>query len=352
MKISIGMNLTSGPWGGANRWGQAMKAYLEQNRCTVRFDCRDDDIDIIVLTEPRPSMTSSAYTHMDVQDYLRYRNPNAIVVHRINECDERKGTFNVNNILETANACADHTVFISGWLKELFSTGKKIGKRQSVIRNGADREVFFPGHALERQESHSVGIVTHHWGSDWNKGFDIYQRLDSMLDWDKYRDRIHFTYVGNLPKKFKFRSARHIPPLVGVELANRLRESDVYLTASINEPAGMHHVEGANCGLPLLFINSGGIPEYCQSYGVMYEQEGFERGLDQMLREYPKWRERILQYPYSSEYMCAQYYELFKKLISEREKILAERRVIKKEYPSLGYIGYLGRELGRTLKLR
>ena len=90
MKISIGMNLTSGPWGGANRWGQAMKAYLEQNRCTVRFDCRDDDIDIIVLTEPRPSMTSSAYTHMDVQDYLRYRNPNAIVVHRINECDEER----------------------------------------------------------------------------------------------------------------------------------------------------------------------------------------------------------------------------------------------------------------------
>ena len=41
-----------------------------------------------------------------------------VVVHRINECDERKNTDYVNKSLIKANKVADHTVFVSSWLKK------------------------------------------------------------------------------------------------------------------------------------------------------------------------------------------------------------------------------------------
>ena len=51
----------------------------------VISNLEDDDIDIILLTEPRKTSESSAFTHIDVNDYLHYKNSKVLVVHRINE---------------------------------------------------------------------------------------------------------------------------------------------------------------------------------------------------------------------------------------------------------------------------
>ena len=48
-------------------------------------------------------------------------------------------------------------------------------------------------------------LVTHHWGGNYMKGFDIYKKLDSLLSSKKLQKRIKFTYIGNLPEKFYFR---------------------------------------------------------------------------------------------------------------------------------------------------
>ena len=63
---------------------------------------------------------------------------------------------------------------------------------------------------------------------------------------------------------------------MGLELASELKEHDIYITGSLNEPSGNHHIEGALfCGLPILYINSGGIAEYC-SYGLEINLDNFE----------------------------------------------------------------------------
>ena len=54
-------------------------------------------------------------------------------------------------------------------------------------------------------------LITHHWGGNWMKGFDIYTEIDDMLSDPKWRDLITFTYLGNLPKKFKFKNVLHLP---------------------------------------------------------------------------------------------------------------------------------------------
>ena len=53
------------------------------------------------------------------------------------------------------------------------------------------------------KKGEELKIVTHHWGANWYKGFDTYQELDGLLSKPEYKDKISFTYIGNIPKKFK-----------------------------------------------------------------------------------------------------------------------------------------------------
>ena len=76
-----------------------------------------------------------------------------------------------------------------------------------------------------------------------------------------------------------------ISPLAGIELASKIKEHHIYVTGSINEPSGNHHIEGAQCGLPLLFINSGGIVEYCKNYGIQFNGlDDFETSLNELVK--------------------------------------------------------------------
>ena len=71
-------------------------------------------------------------------------------------------------------------------------------------------------------------------------------------------------------KNFKFKNAKVISPLSGESLATELKKYDGYITGSINEPSGNHHIEAALCGLPILYLESGGIPEYANGYGLSF----------------------------------------------------------------------------------
>tara|TARA_Y100000739_G_scaffold223489_1_gene226441 strand:- start:413 stop:1456 length:1044 start_codon:yes stop_codon:yes gene_type:complete len=326
MKISIGMNLTTAPWGGGNQFGNVLKTYLEKSGCYVVTDLRPEDIDIILLTEPRSKLTSSAYNDRNIQKYQKKTNGRAIVVHRINECDERKGTNYVNQLIAQANKCADCTVFISEFLKKIYSTTSIDMTRARVILNGADTQIFYPATDQDcSQRSLPYKVVTHHWGANWSKGFEVYQLIDQLLSQAGWRKRIEFTYIGNLPERFHFKNANHIKPLAGIDLANELRKHDIYLTASQNEPAGMHHIEGACCGLPVLYLDSGAIPEYCGDHAICFGKENLEQKLHEVIDHYGFWVERIKSYPYTADKMCSEYYALFQELTLHREHVLARR---------------------------
>lgn len=149
--------------------------------------------------------------------------------------------------------------------------------RARVITNGADTQVYFPRKDEDkRNRSFPYKVVTDHWGASWLKGFDVYQHLDHLLSQATWNSRIEFTYIGNLPKRFDFRNANHIKLLAGIDLPNELRNHDIYLAASQYEPGGMHHIEGACCGLPVLYTDSGAIPEYCGDYAICFGKDNLE----------------------------------------------------------------------------
>ena len=331
-KISIGSNIIDGPWGGGNQFAISLTEYLKAKNWEVVGDLSADDIDIILMTEPRRNLKSCKYNQLEISRYVA-KKPDTVVVHRINECDERKGTKNVNNYLKRANSVADFTIFISAFLKRLFIDGNILDTANfAVIRNGADRKIFNMEGRNKWDGKNTLKIVTHHWGGNYYKGFDIYELIDK-LSGNKSTLNIELNYIGNLPQNFSFMNSKVHLPLKGKELASKIKENHIYITASINEPAGMHHIEGALCGLPLLYRNSGGLPEYAKGFGIMFEgkEDIFEK-LAGIAEKYDYYFSAMEKYPYDSERMCYSYEDLFIKLLGSRKNFdLIQRRKKYKE---------------------
>ena len=325
MKVSIGTKIQKGPWGGGNLFAINLRDYLIKEGHEVVTNLNDDDIDIILITEPRKSSESSAYTHFDVKKYIDYVNSEALVVHRINECDERKNTNYVNRYLINVNKIADQTVFVSSWLKDLYEDQGINKINNNVIMAGANSAIFNNKDFEPWNGKEKIKIVTHHWGANWNKGFDSYVLIDKLISQKKWKEKIEFTYIGNLPKKFSFENSNVVSPLSGEALAKEIKKNHLYITGSLNEPSGNHHIEAAQCGLPLLYINSGGIPEYCKNFGVMYDDDDLEIKLEELIKKYDGYINELKTYSFNSDKMSNNYLSLFEESISKKDIILKSR---------------------------
>ena len=327
MKVAIGYKVIEGPWGGGNRFVAALAEGLRGRGHAVVHSLDDGDIDVIIIIDPRSRIPNIPFGAGAILTYLAFRNRRAVVIHRINECDERKNTRSVNFRLRLANRAADCTVFVGSWLKAL-KVWHDDGRRHRVILNGADPNVFHAGDRPGWDGQAPLNLVTHHWGGNWMKGFDVYQRIDQMLADPDWTDRIAFTYIGNVPAGFRFENTRHLEPMDANRLADELRRHHVYVTASINEPGGNHQNEGALCGLPLIYRNSGCLPEYCEGFGVMFEGAAdFAAALTAMIGDYPKWKGRIGGYPHTAQKTIAAYLDLIETLYKERGDIAVARRL-------------------------
>ena len=333
MKIAIGYYLQEGPWGGGNQFALSLVKALESRGDKVCFNLKDNDIDIILLTDPRWRSKSISFGTASIFRYLIRHNPKAIVVHRINECDERKGSKNMNRKLRRANYISDHTVFIASWLEELDLWQRN--KPKSVIKNGGDQTIFRHKRNIPWDGKSALKLVTHHWGGNWMKGFDVYSKIDKMLISPEWENIIEFTYIGNIPKSFKFQNVKYLPPLQGESLAMELSKHHVYITASINEPAGMHHIEGALSGLPILYRRSGALPEYCNGFGIQFDNNNFIPALKDILTSYPNIKSNMPTYSNTADRMCSQYLSLFDNLIDNRSMVVSNRNLWKSPWDLL-----------------
>ncbi len=328
MKISISYKVKSASWGGGNQFVKELIKAAQNQGHKIVFDLKDIDIDIILLTDPRSYNDEITFGSFEIIRYLLFVNKNALVVHRINECDERKSTKHMNRLLRWSNYCADHTVFIASWLKNLNLYVKETPN--SVILNGADSNIFKRYGNSYWDGDGPFKIVTHHWSPNYMKGFDVYKHLDYLLasskDWEKI---IEFTYIGNIPKGFSFKKTNHIKPITGELLGKELSKHHLYLSASINEPAGMHHIEGALCGLPIIYRESGALPEYCNNFGISFKNTDYLPAIQKMLVEYKKYKEKIFYYPHESIKMTSNYLNLFSYLVLNRKEIVSKRNIFR-----------------------
>ena len=330
MKISFGSKAIEGPFGGGNEFLKNLKNFFEEKGHEVLTSLSDKDIDIILLTNPLVESQTSTFNNSDIDYYLKFKNPNAIVLQRINECDERKGTSYINSELNIRNKGVDLNIFVSEWLRSVYKYYPIYNKKYYVIKGGPNEKVFNIHDKKFWNGTEKIKLVTHHWSSNPMKGFEVYKEIDSLLDKNSVFDNLEFTFVGNLPKNLILKNTKVISPLAGNELAEELKKHHVYVTASINEPSGNHHMEGALCGLPIMYVESGALPEYCSDYGVAFEKETFLNSLKSLKDDYPNLIDKLKNYPYSFSYAAQQYEKVFNNVINNRDKLINERINISK----------------------
>lgn len=314
MRISMNAKRMQGSWGGLNQFANALEDRLVADGHYVTRTL-EPGLDVIFILVAQPELSMCSYHPGYIGEYRKTNNP--VVVHRINTCDEQRGKdLGINRAVLAANQHANATVFVGKYIQQMYD-GKGIKGQLSVIRNGADESVFNPDGRAVYDGTGPLKIVTHHWSTNAMKGFDTYQWLEEQL---KDRTDIEFTYIGRLPEGMHL--TRHVQPTHGQDLASKLKEHHLYLTASLMESGPNHPVEAMRCGLPVFYeIGPGAMREYCDPKW----SRGFSRHELMGLLEFHKNKqaydmlhEAVLECDMSSAKCANEYTELFMGLLEER----------------------------------
>ncbi len=311
MKIAFNRMPRRSPWGGGAHFATTFADYLVKvgHQVVHRLE---DGIDSIVMLDPRPE--EGGFSANDILEYKRYRNPRVKVLHRVNDTDIARGTDFLDKINISANLhFANATVFISRWVADYYAAKGMTGGGQemSVITNGCDTSFFHP--KTERDLHAPLRLVTHHWSNNPMKGLDLYERIDELID---VGAPLEFTYVGRYPAGYIPKHTKIVAPLYGHALGDELRKHDVYVTAARWEACGSHHVEGAACGLPVVYHkDGGGVVEMCRRYGEgIGDVSEFKEALTKIKNYYRSYASSAESADLSSDTMCKKYLEVIARM--------------------------------------
>ena len=59
--------------------------------------------------------------------------------------------------------------------------------------SGSNKKIFT--NQSHKDTKNKLKLVTHHWSAHQNKGFDIYYKIDKMLEDEYWKNTMEFTYI-------------------------------------------------------------------------------------------------------------------------------------------------------------
>ena len=234
------------PWGGGNLFVIALCDFLTDLGVDVVHSF-SEDIDTVFMQDPRYDNLGISIN--EIYAYKSYK-PDVKIIHRVNECDARKNTSDIDSLLRECSKISDHTVFVSGWMRDYHVSKGWDCNNTSVIHNGVDLNHFYQ---RDKIENGKINIVTHHWSNNRMKGFDIYDEIDRFIG---LNDDFTFTYIGR--ENGTFRNTKVIDPIYGLDLGEELGKYDVYVSGSKHDPGPNHVLESIASNIPTYVISSGG----------------------------------------------------------------------------------------------
>lgn len=216
--------------------------------------------------------------------------------------DEDEKIFSLNK--EFASA----TVFQSAFsFKESYQLGFE-AVSPVIIHNSVNGKIF---NANEKQPFTGQGkirLVSSAWSDNPRKGGPFLKWLDKHLDWDRFE----YTFIGRVQEQFD--NIVHIPPVPSEELAEKLRQHDIYVSVSLHEPCSNALLEALACGLPALYRNDGGNPELVSFGGLPFSgKEDIMAQLDRLADNILSFQRLI--YQRSIEDIAKRYIALAEKIL-------------------------------------
>ena len=303
-KFYINAEISDKPFGGGLKFARNLYYYLKSNGFRLAKSLKEKDIDYIInISFLKYIYQSSPYSYLDTYKYKNKINPNCKIITRINNAvDETK--YFVKSLKYT-----DKIIFISEFTKKEYQGNliNKYSDKSIVIRNSVNKSFFYPKKNRGLKNKRKFRIITHHWSPNYQKGHKLYQKLDKALNNPNIKNNFEFYYVGNMPKNLIYKNMKIISPKKDFELGNLLRSSDIYITGTINESAGMHHIEAAGCGLPILYVNSGALKEYCHKYGLEVNYNNFLKKILFLKTKYVYYENKMKKFNNYDQQMFEQY---------------------------------------------
>lgn len=279
--VSLWHRFRPPPWGGGNQFMMALRAELLRQGINVRENDGRKGVAAHVLHA----------VWFDASAFRKRRNPQATpVVHRLDgpvSLYRADGSGKeLDDLCFALNAeFASSTVFQSKWSLEHNLALGYTPVNPVVIPNAADPEIFHARGRIPFARNRKIRLISTSWSSNPGKGFDTYKWIEEHLDWDRFE----YTFVGNSP--IPFTRIRHIAPVPSSELADLLRQHDVFITASRNDPCSNSLIEALTCGLPALYLNDGGHPELVGEGGLPFNSvDEILPQLDRLVAEYEQFQ--------------------------------------------------------------
>lgn len=270
-KVNIVYDFTDDPWGGGNQFLKALREELR--KMSVYADILDD-ADVFLFN-----------SHHSIIKVFKYKikYPEKVFIHRLDgPVSLVRGDFKLDRkIFKVNRLVANGTIFQSKWSRNKSNeSGFKTDKPLKVIINAPDK-LFFNLNRKSKVDKNKIKLIATSWSSNWKKGFRYYKYMDENLDFKKFI----FTFVGNSPVRFK--KIKQILPVKSKKLSEILKKHDIYLAFSEDDPCSNSLIEALHCGLPAVFLNSGGHSEIVGNGGEkVSKKEEIFNALNKIVKNY------------------------------------------------------------------
>jgi glycosyltransferase involved in cell wall biosynthesis len=319
MLVYLNFTEVRGPYGGANAFLRTLRDALARRGVRTTYDPRAP-FDLAFLN----ALTDD----LDLEHVRRIADRGRPVVHRkvgyrASGSPEMRavvdGVVHGDRLQVEFTPHVTHTVFQSEYSRDVFLASGFDGPF-TVIPNGVDEEIFnleqrprFFGAPRRRafwDSSAPLRVVVSTWSTDENKGFSDYREIDRRL---AGRSDVELTLIGRVPSGARLRTFRVVPPQRRAALARRLKEQHVLLQLARFETCSNALIEGINCGLPAVFLDSGSNREIAGDYGEEYRDD-LDEALDRLRPRYDAIVARVPDNPYRISIAVERYLELFRGL--------------------------------------
>lgn len=326
MNICVWFKTTDQPWGGGNQFLRALTGALQASGHEVRNEpwpgC---DVVLINSHNAGPGMvlspgqvarlrkTGKAETWSRMTPavlWTRGKRKGPALVHRLDGVPFliRGVRSPADSIIPRLNRLTDFTIFQSAYSRDSFKSVGVNPQHQTIILNGVNPETFRPSSGTTENKE-VIRLMASSWSSNPRKGFARIARLSEVPD-------VEVQFAGNWPPNIPSAKVHMLGALPSPALADALRSSDAMIHAAENEPCSNAILEALACGLPVLYLDSGGNRELAGDFGLPLSDnpasdvESLRKVLPELQNQVIKSREIFLVNKAANSYM-----EVFKTAI-------------------------------------
>lgn len=215
----------------------------------------------------------------------------AVVIHRVDGPIQlyRGNDFESDPLCYQINGdLADVTVMQSSWSMDQTHNLGFSPKRPVLMWNSCDPTIFNKEGKVPYSNDRKIRLMSSAWSDNPRKGKDTYKWLDQNLDFDRFE----YTFVGRIKEEFE--NIKVLGAMDSKSLAEQLKQHDIYITASQQDPCSNSLVEALSCGLPAVYFDDGGHPELVGYGGLGFRtKESIPELLDRIAENYASFQNVI-----------------------------------------------------------